>query len=145
MMADVMEKFGSYVVFAALLASCGEGRLGRTMGSRLVAVPIAGLVLAVIIESVQMFLPVRVTSLTDLILAAGGCMVGILSQHHLKGFYRLATVGIGQRAPGVPRAVGMGPTDELIGTLIDPHEGAPVESVPQPAKSPAHRGRRHSP
>ena len=89
-----------------------------------------------------MYMPVRVTSLTDPILAAAGCLVGVLAQQHAAAFYRLAasrTIHVPHTAP-IPEAAtpDLGPTDTLVAGLMDPEAGAPTESIPAPPSKAEH-------
>ena len=107
-----------------------------------------GVVLSATIELMQMFIPVRVTSLSDPMVAACGCALGVLARQHALRFYVFATSipAVDRADPRAdPRAAGfslrerprrlkpaaqMSPTDELIATLTEPHEGAPAEHSP---------------
>ena len=140
MMADAMEKFASYVVFAALLATCWSRVRLIEPKSRLLPVIVVGVTLSAAIEAVQVFIPVRVTSLTDPILAAAGCLTGVLAQQHAVRFYWYAR----SPAPAIPEdhapqrkaAPRLDPTDALVTLLMDPHPDAPAE--PSPSRTPDH-------
>ncbi len=131
MMDDVMEKFGAYALFAALLVTCWSRVRDLPMWSRVARVTIVGVALSIPLEIVQAYIPVRVTSLTDLILAGGGCIAGVLAQEHAVRFYRFAVshelpaMDGSRPEPGVP--AGFSPTDVLVGSLLDPDENAPAE------------------
>ncbi len=134
MMADVMEKFVSYAVFAALLTTAWTRVRRLNTTARMLVVPAIGVAVSIPLEIMQMYIPVRVPSLTDLILAWGGCVVGVLGQERAAMFYRLAT----SRDAVAPELRGhqpgtspeFAPTDALVATLMDPHTDAPVERVP---------------
>ncbi len=138
MMADAMQKFASYVVFAALLAMWWS-RVGvNTMRSPVFAITVIGVSLSLLIELVQVFIPVRVTSLTDPILAAAGCLTGALAQRHAAEFYHFARTrrpayqperARRQRSPFAELPL----DDALIATLYDPRPDAPIE--PSPARA----------
>ena len=102
--------------------------------SRLIGITIFGVVIASVIEALQMYLPVRVTSLTDLILAVAGCMTGVFACEHGTHFYRTVTSRVATAvqldSEGQDEAATMAPTDELIATLTDPYPGAPQEPSP---------------
>ena len=134
MMDDVMEKFLSYAVFG-LLACLSWRRLATcSFSARLTRVLAVGVLVSSAIECVQMFIPVRVASLTDPILAAGGCLVGVVAKDHAQAFYRFALTRemAGPRTSDstletrIPRTL----TDDLIGTLTEPHPDAPEERLP---------------
>lgn len=137
MMDDVMEKFVSYALFAALLAACWARVANLATSSRVLAVTTVGVAISVVIEAVQMFIPVRVTSLTDPILAACGCVVGVLGREHAVAFYRFATTHqmLGPKEPQAEREVParLPSTDTLIASLTEPRPDAPVEP-PQRSK-----------
>ena len=154
MMADVMEKFVSYAVLAVLLATCWTrvGRLG--VASRAAVLGAVGVAVAMPLEIVQAYIPVRVAGLTDLILAACGCVAGTIAQEKAVGFYDLVTCRRAAEAKRDPRASreparvpAMTPADQLVASLIDPREDAPAESpsgpspidAPSPADNPSKR------
>ena len=140
MMGDVLEKFLSYAVLAATLTACWSRLRHRDAASILLHVTAAGLVISLTIEAAQMFIPVRVTSLTDPILAVAGCVVGVLGQQHAAMFYRFAVSELGDDSPGeltANRGATHSPSDALIATLFEPSKDAPVEAHPRPALQPA--------
>jgi hypothetical protein len=136
MMDDVMEKFVSYALFAALLVTCWA-RAGRVAtSSRVFVVAAVGVAISVVIEIAQMFIPVRVTSLTDPILAAAGCAVGVLGQEYAVSFYRFASthemLGPAEAEPRPTMVGDLAPADALIASLAEPRQDAPVEPSPKP-------------
>ena len=137
MMTDVMEKFTSYAVLAALLATCWT-RLARTdMWPRLIRITTICVALSSLFECVQMFIPIRAVSLTDPILAAAGCIVGVVIQERAVRFYRFSVaeevLGPDDR-PATPEQMrGLTITDSLIASLADPSVHAPTEPSPAPA------------
>jgi hypothetical protein len=132
MMTDALEKFTAYALFAAALGAAWTGAASASPGGRLVRVSGVGVVLSSMIETAQMFLPVRVVSLTDLIVAAAGCVVGVVLADHAVRFYRYAAsaevVGPNDRPVGLRRPLSL--TDELIATLAEPHPQSPSEPSP---------------
>ncbi len=134
MMADVMEKFVAYAVFAAMLASIWTRVWRLDTGARALTLAATGVAVAIPLEIVQMFIPVRVPSLTDLILAGCGSVVGAIAQEKAVMFYCFARSRdavrpeVRGRKPSTP--ADLAPTDVLVATLMDPHAGAPVEHVP---------------
>ncbi|UCC30749.1 MAG: VanZ family protein [Phycisphaerales bacterium] len=141
MMDDAMEKLACYAVFAALLATCWTGITGARPKSRPLAIAAAGVGISVIIELFQMFIPVRVTSLTDPILAGTGCLAGAIAQQYAVKLYQLALSVrfVDPDAPGRPVAAarGLAPGDALIAALADPNPDAPSE--PSPRRTPLRR------
>ncbi len=138
MMTDVMEKFASSLVLGALLAAYWRRIEGRSLSSRVFAVVNVCVLLSCAIEIVQVFMPVRVTSLTDPILAATGAVVGVVGQARFAAFHRRVNaleMELRRETPDV-REVPFGPTDELISTLTEPYEGAPSEPSPQRRRTP---------
>ncbi len=134
MIDDVMEKFVAYAVFGALLAGCWLR--SHTLRARLLSSAGVAAALSGFLELVQMYIPVRVTSLTDPILAASGCAAGVLAREHLVRFYRRAMSWPTADTASPPRdrsgGADMKLTDELIGTLIDPAPGTPSEGAGSP-------------
>ncbi len=137
MMADVMEKFASYAVFAALLALCWTRKGASASRPPLLAITAVGVGLSTLIEIVQMFIPVRVTSLTDLVLASAGCVTGVVAQEWIVGTYVLTKARTAQGDKQVERAPTrtslLPPSDALVATLMEPHADAPEEPSPTPA------------
>lgn len=138
MMGDVLEKFIAYILLGATLTVFWAPVKDRNTASQLVTVTMVCLVISVLIETSQMFIPVRVTSLTDLILAVAGAVVGVLGQRNAAQFYRFATAKDDAVAPLAEQPTPMSPTDELVGTLIDPHPDAPVETAATPGLQRTH-------
>lgn len=131
MMADAMEKSASYIIFAACWAASRNPSAHEKAWTRTLLIVTAGVTLSTLIEIVQMYIPVRVTSLTDPILAAAGCLTGVLAQRHGARFYRFA---VSIEAEAEPRLETLPPVDRLVATLTETNPDAPVE--------PSHRPRR---
>lgn len=134
MMSDVMAKFAGFGLLGALMAMWWA-RPGATAACRgLPSILAVCLGLSVLIEAVQLFMPVRVASLTDPILAGGGCLVGVVVQRQAWLWWH----GRSRAIPELPsraeaalrRAPELGPTDLLVTGLADPHPDAPRERVP---------------
>jgi len=138
MMTDVMEKFASYAVLAALLATCWTRLARLDMWPRLIRAMTVCIALSSLIECVQMFIPIRVVSLTDPILAAAGCIVGVIVQERATRFYRFSVaeevLGPDDR-PATPEQMrGLTIADSLIASLADPSTDAPTETSPAPSR-----------
>jgi len=137
-MADVMEKFASYLVLAVVLTMSWPRVARRPLRERVWWVGGVCVALAGVIELAQVYITVRVPSLTDPILAGVGAVVGVIGHAHLSVFYRraLALEEAGRRPGETTAPVRLGLTDELISTLTEPHPGAPKERPAAPEQSP---------
>ena len=137
MMVDVMEKFVMFGILAALLIA-GWPKLARVAThSRIVIACTMAVLGSAIIEVIQMLIPVRVTSLTDPILAAGGAAVGVIAYEQGLAFYRFAAelaVRPQEGKASVALPTPFSPTDALIASLMEPAADAPKE--PQPRRKP---------
>ena len=135
MMTDVMEKFASNAVFAALLATCWVRVRRLSFGERLGYILPVCLTLSVATEAIQMFIPVRVATLSDPMLACVGCVVGVVAQQHGAAFYRFASthdvLGADPLRKSESRRGLHTLTDTLVASLVNPDEHAPAESVPR--------------
>jgi len=134
MFTDVMEKVASYALLGGLLAS-GRSSIRRlSTGSKLLRTTAVSLALATAIESAQLFLPVRVVSLTDLLLAATGSTLGVMLHEHVANLtrYILHHQVLGPGAPNIalPPQIALGQVEQLMSTLTDPHPNAPHEPTP---------------
>ena len=136
---DVVEKILAFAVLAALLCRChaaaGWGMLRPT---------IACVALSAMIELMQAFNPVRVPSVTDLLLAAAGGWLGVWAYSHVQAIVefsrQLAPQAVGEaRIPAAPSL-----EDALLSQLSEPHPQAPLESPPRRAsrRKARSRGRR---
>jgi VanZ family protein len=132
-LSDLTDKVAVYAVLAGLLAARRMGASSRAIGAgcwRVLAVCVG---LSSVIEFVQVFIPIRVPSLTDPILAAVGCVLGVGVQRTAMSLFRHAgaheMVGPLEliATPGGPS---LGLTDRLIATLTEPDPQAPVEVSP---------------
>ena len=138
MMDDVMEKFGAYAVFAGLFALYLSPTVSLPVRPRMKTVLAAGVALSLAIEAVQMFMMVRITSLTDPMLALAGCMIGVVTLQQMAIFHRDATNLVPVRiSVPVDASDPLPPADALIASLTDPHPDAPVE--PSPTRQPSRR------
>jgi len=143
MAADVMEKFVSYALFALFLVAAWPRMQRLSPMPRTFLVAAAGVTVSIPLEAVQMYISVRVASLTDLILAAGGCAFGVLVHQNAADWYSAQTRDgrVDRRARDDSRAgaLPLSPSDELVATLIDPHAEAPRELPAIPAPVPKQR------
>ncbi|UCE60011.1 MAG: VanZ family protein [Phycisphaerales bacterium] len=132
MIDDVMEKSVSYALFAAMLVGFWAKAQRLDIARRAVAIAAIGIGVSIPLELVQMFISVRITSLTDPILAGVGCVVGVLAQEKVVIFqsYALARPTDESRAKARERAEReLPPTDALIATLIGSDTEVPPERV----------------
>ena len=132
MMADVMEKCASFALFSALLVAAWPRAQRARILQRIALVGGVGIGLSTAIELFQAYIPVRVTSLTDPILAACGCVVGVVVQEHALTLYRSAR-SLAEEQEIALDTESLGLTDALIATLAEPSATAPREPSPAPA------------
>jgi VanZ family protein len=132
-LSDLTEKVAVYAVLAGLLAACRMGASSRASGmgfGRVLAVCVG---LSSVIEVVQVFIPIRVPSLTDPILAAVGCVLGVGVQRTVISLFRFAraheVVGPSELI-ATQGGQSLGLTDRLIATLTEPDPKAPIEIPP---------------
>lgn len=134
MLTDVLEKVISYALLAASMVGGWSSFRGRSSGRRLILVTAIGVALAAAIEAAQLLLPVRVVSLTDLVLAAVGCLLGVMFAEHVAAFVEFVrthrVLGPGERPRSLPPLVAVGPVEQLMSTLGDPYDAAPREPTP---------------
>lgn len=131
MMDDVMEKFSIYALFAALLVLSRPALQRLSLNRRVMWVACLGALISLPMEIIQAYIPVRVMSLTDPILAGCGSAAGVWLLAHATSFYRYARssefaaeVDSEESRRGSRR---MSPTDSLIAELMEEKEGAPTE------------------
>lgn len=131
MIDDVMEKFAIYALLAALLVLCRPALQRLSLHRRVAVMACLGAAISVPLEIVQAFIPVRVTSLTDPILAACGSAAGVLLLAHATTFYRFARsndfAALAASEESHRRSRHLSLTDALVAQLMDEKEGAPKE------------------
>jgi len=127
MMADLMEKFAAYVLFAALLVTARPALRDAGGWKGMFKVLCFGVTTATLIECLQMFIPTRVAGLTDLIIAACGCAAGALVREHVVKFQFVARSLAADASEWTPQ---LSPTDELVAGLMDARPDSPVEIAP---------------
>ena len=134
MMADASGKFLMYFIFAVFFAAGSTRLKDKTLKVRILVITLCGLTMSIIIEIIQLVMPVRVTSLTDPIIASVGSMAGVVGFDFAKVFYHFAVAQEGKISlrPQIDQATarGLSPTDAMIADLADPYQDAPVESDP---------------
>ncbi len=139
MMTDVMEKFVGYAMFAGLLILRDASSADRR--GRLLRVTAVGVTIAALIEVAQLFLAVRTPGVTDLILAAGGCLAGAVTAQKAAAFDRLARSGDlyapAALPPSLEPAGSLTSIDALIASLTEPSPTSPREPSPRPASRPS--------
>jgi len=140
-LADLSEKLISWALLAGLAAASLREPAISKGGTRATKVAITTwcIGLSLLIETVQLFSPVRTASLTDPIIAGVGGVIGVALYTRLMAFYGLATThDIVDRAarPVPPIQPILEPTDALIATLTEQRDDAPVEHMPTPRTVP---------
>jgi len=140
MLVDLTQKFGQYALFGALLA-VGVPRYHR-LRWRAITVEIAGIccAIALLIEIVQIAIPVRTPSLTEPLVSLAASASGVTLLRRAAGLRRRAlSLGLdpAQKAAELlpaPRPA-WSPLDHLIAGLTDPRDDAPVERPSRPVPS----------
>ena len=127
---DMMGKSVSYLIFGALFAAASRASGTRSPAARGFLIVGVATTMSAVIEFVQIYLVVRVPSLTDPIIAACGCGMGVLVHSRATAAYRLAVAGESPRtAIGSQEVPHPSLTDRLISELAEPRVGAPREPV----------------
>jgi len=131
MMADASGKFLMYFIFAVLFAAGSIRLKDKTLKVRILVITLCGLAMSFSIEIIQLVMPVRVTSLTDPIIALVGCMAGVIGFDFARVFYQIAVVqedGTSHRSQIDPTITsGLSPADAMIADLAEPYQDAPIE------------------
>ena len=134
MAQDFAQKLVSFTLLGALVVSASERLSALPLKRRFWRAAMVGCCVSLTLEIAQMFLRVRVTSLTDLIIAGVSCGVGVIVKEHAGALYRFATEPeIEETESSPPSESQLGPMDELLGTLAEEHPDAPTERVPKRA------------
>lgn len=141
MMDDVMEKSAAYLALGAFLACYLLGRGSPLSRSTIAKIAAIGAIVALPLELVQMYMPVRIASTTDLLIASFGCGCGAVLYRHLDATCRSILFLAPPASEALPThtdAAGrLTPFDEILSTLAEPHPDAPKE--PGPVRPPAPR------
>ena len=136
MMSDVFEKVASFAVFAAFLATvfAAAGPLAsarsKSYSFRILS---AVMTLSMGMEFVQVFLPIRVPSLTDPLLAVAGGTIGILVHAKASELFAFArahemlgpTTAVDATSSVESRSL----ADRLLAALMEPDSDAPRETL----------------
>lgn len=134
-MDDIFEKVSSYAVLASLWMFAFPPRRIISVGRQIASVMLLGVLIATAIEIVQVYSPVRVTSLTDLILAGLGCTVGAVMQIQLVQFYlKVREVAEAESDEVSITPALLSPANAMMASLADPRDDAPHEPTPQRPK-----------
>jgi VanZ family protein len=132
MVADVTEKFLSFGLLGVLAVIGWPALMPHFTGARVAIAAAFAACGSACVEIVQMYIPIRVTSLTDPILAAAGVAIGLICYENVLTFYRMSVAtATGQMYRPSQRRQRLSPTDELIATLTEPGEDAPKEGTPE--------------
>ncbi len=135
MMTDVMEKFASHALFAALLATCWVRacacRISHSPGSRNHGGRSG---IRTDVHPGSLLPSAALTTLSDPLVAAAGCMIGAVLRQHVLSFLNFSATHdfIGPQDTQTLAASEHRHTlsDGLIVSLTDPDENAPVEPAP---------------
>ncbi len=129
MLADMLSKGVSFAILGSLAIFAMPGLACKPLRGRIGLLALAGMCIAIPMEIIQYYKPVRVTSLTDVILAGIGAGTGVALQHHLVIFYQFATEHYQRHCRRRKKIVR--PVDELMSSLLDSDLEAPVEEMPR--------------
>jgi len=131
MMDDLLEKAATYTILGASLSICWTRAARSVSASNMWPVTIVAVLLSCGIEAIQMFIPVRVTSLTDPIIAGTGCAVGVMIRDRAAVFFTFAQAHDmygPDRALADAAHLGRAVTpDDILATLAESHPRAPKE------------------
>jgi len=131
--SDLTEKVAAFAVLAGLLAARQSRIVSQADRTSFAWVLFICMALSLTVELVQVFVPIRVPSLTDPMLAAFGCILGVGLQR--TGASLLAFASENEMVdPRESFATSTVPTlnltDQLMASLADPNPDAPVEAPP---------------
>lgn len=142
MMGDASGKFLMYFIFAVLFAAGSTRLKDKTLKVRIIVITLCGLTMSIMIEMIQLLMPVRVTSLTDPIIAFVATLAGVVGFDFAKVFYHFALAQEGEISLSAQidpaNAGGLSPADAMIADLADPYQDAPVEPDPSTAPQRQH-------
>ena len=133
---DLVGKFVAFTVLGATLSAAVPSFANRRFSSRLARVVGCGLALSVVIETAQIFLVVRVPSLTDPIIAGAACAIGVMLEAHARTLRQLGADHF--RAEATAQ---LSPIDEWLATLAQPRPDAPREPDPRTRRPVSRRAR----
>lgn len=130
MLDDMAEKLAAYFVFAALLLASSRDARRISVRNGVCQLALFSGLLSCALEIAQVFVVVRVPSLTDPILAVAGSTAGALFYFVAADFVRFAFAPSPQAAPSPASETmpALGLVDSLIASLMDSHSSAPQES-----------------
>lgn len=149
MMTDALTKSVAYIVFAVMFAAGSSWLANKSLVLRIFIITSCSLVLSVAVEIVQLYMPIRVTSLTDPILAGMASIVGVIGYDYAVMFYKYARSPATMDMDGIHASSGdsmdrdemsgngLSVADEMIAGIAEPYEDAPRE--PDPSATPIHK------
>jgi hypothetical protein len=128
------EKLAAYFTLALLLTARSDQASRASVKARIASPAVLALGVSLVIEAVQAFMPLRVPSLTDPILAVVGALAGGFACLVMEDFHRFAVRGAQHADETLPfseRRVPLGLVDSVIASLMEPHPQAPLERAPR--------------
>ena len=131
-LGDAIEKACVYALLTGLLCVSWRRLHNQSTRGRILRLMPIMVGVSVVLEVVQIFEPVRVSGITDPVLAMAGCAIGLIVYQQVVLFQRLVL------NPQTKRVIDgrgrftrrMSLTDEVIASLAEPYPEAPVEVVP---------------
>ncbi len=125
---DILEKIATYTVLAIMLVLSTRWYRRGSLSWRAFKVAKFGVCLSIPIEMVQIFIPIRVATITDPLLAIAGCVSGVLILDVIANALRHSST---PTQVSVSQQPSLSPVDELIQTLMQPDPNAPKEPSPK--------------
>jgi VanZ family protein len=141
MVQDIAQKVTAYLLFGALLVMSSRRLQSRPWTQRTCIVAVLSTAMAAVLEGAQLFLLIRTTSLTDLLIALFASGTGAAMHEHAIRFYAFARSRAVVTGRAQPAEAELSLTDQLVATLTEPHPKAPKETLPEhtAASQPSHR------
>jgi VanZ family protein len=136
MLDDMSEKLAAYFILCFLLTGCSRSVSHMSTKSRVTSVIVFAFATSLVMEVIQMFIPVRVPSLTDPILAVVGASTGVLAWFVAADFHRFVVADAQREDEAIPAGSMqpvLGLVDSVIASLMEPHAKAPRERAPKRA------------
>lgn len=142
MVDDVSGKAFSFALFGFLLVSWRHEWSAINLTPRMITAAKRAMGLAVAIELAQLYLPSRISSASDIVIAAVFSAVGVFLQEQSVRFYRFCRSEHAVRDDLIEVAGRMGMLDTLLSKLCDVYPAAPAEPSLDADRSPDGKQRR---